>query len=77
MERVVILLTHFALTFTLEMSVGPGTGSEMWEVTPAQWELYKPGSDDCGLSPWALVKEIRQGLTQHLESSPTHYAILP
>lgn len=49
----------------------------MWEVTPAQWELYKPGSDDCGLSPWALVKEIREGLTQHLESSPTHYAILP
>lgn len=77
MKRVVILLTHFALTFTLEMSVGQGTGSEMREVTSAQWEPYKPGSDNSGLSPCALVKEIQKGLTQRPESSPTHYAILP
>ena len=49
----------------------------MWDVTSAQWELYKPGSEDCGLSPWPLVKEIWEGLTQHPESSPTRYAILP
>ena len=49
----------------------------MWDVTSAQWELYKPGSEDCGLSPWPLVKEIRERLTQHPESSPTRYAILP
>lgn len=48
----------------------------MQEVTSAQWEPYEPGSDNSGLSPCALVKEIQKGLTKRPESSPTRYAIL-